>query len=147
MTDSTLLPDVDTALFNVMMEQRKKTKERQAKHYRENKEMLLKRRQENRVKARKIRDEKYESGELERPKRGRPPLPPELKKPPKKRVYKPKPPKKSPMKRGAKPKRVIAKTKVEDDRVVILVQNPTDKPIEYKYINTPEVKFVVEDDE
>lgn len=140
MTDLTqTTPNVDDELIQKMLLQRQQTKERQAKHYKENKQMLLERRQKNRVKARERLHEKYESGELERPKRGRPPLPPELKKPRRVKTPKPPKPKKSPKKRGAPVKRIFAKASVVDGKVIVTIQNPTGIPIEYKYKNTPEV--------
>ena len=94
-----------------------------------------------RVLERERKEEKYKSGELERPKIGRPKIPEEERQRRKeeKRLNR--------LKTGPKAKRVLAKTQVEDDRIVVIVQNPSGKPIEYQYINTPEVKFIQAEEE
>ena len=132
MSDSTETSDIsntpDPILVKKLMDQHEKTKVRHAKFYQDNKAMLLERRKENRIKERQRKEEQYKNGEKERPKRGRPPTPPEVK------AQKKKP--------GTKPRRIVAKARQEDDRIVVVVQNPTDKPIEYRYINTPDVKII-----
>ena len=133
-TNNFVMPD--EGLVKKMLKKRNDTKVRMAKHYTDNRQLLNDRRKSNRVLERERKEEKYKSGELERPKIGRPKIPEEERQRRKeeKRLNR--------LKTGPKAKRILAKTQVEGDRIVVVVQNPSGKPIEYRYVNTPDVKVI-----